>query len=48
MEYILTVVHATFNVGSVTEKLTFDSFYEMADYIGDNSEQWQSYHIAVV
>lgn len=48
MEYRLTIVYAVFNAGSVTDELTFDSFYEMQDYILENSEDWHSYHIAVV
>lgn len=47
MKYILTVVHATYNTGSVTEELTFDSFYDMQEYIMNSSEQWDSYHIGV-
>lgn len=48
MEYKLTVVHAVFNTGSVTEKLTFDSFYDMSDYIEENGKEWDSYNIEVV
>ena len=48
MEYKLTVIHAVFNTGSVTDELTFDSFYEMQNYILDNSDEWHSYNIAVV
>lgn len=47
MQYILTVIHATYNTGSVTDEFTFDNFYDMQDYIMDNSEQWVSYHIGV-
>lgn len=48
MNYKLTVVYAVCNAGSVTDELTFDSFYDMQDYILDNSEEWDSYNIAVV
>ena len=33
MTYKLLIATATYNVGSVTEELTFDTFYDMADYI---------------
>ena len=45
MQYILTVVYTTFNTGSVTEELTFDDFYDMADYIEYNQFDWEAYHI---
>ena len=45
MQYILTVVHTTYNTGSVTDKLTFDDFYDMAEYIEGNFEKWQAYYI---
>lgn len=48
MQYILTVVHTTYNTGSVTDKLTFDDFYDMAEYIEGNFEQWQAYYITEV
>ena len=35
--YKLTVVHATYNVGSVTEVIEFDMFSEMQDYILENN-----------
>lgn len=47
MQYKLTVVNTTYNTGSVTDELTFDNFYDMHDYILDNSEGWDSYHIGV-
>ena len=47
MEYILTVVYATYNTGSVTDELAFDSFYDMQEYIMENSEQWDSYRIGI-
>lgn len=34
--YKVTVIHATYNVGSDTEVLDFDTFSEMQDYILDN------------
>lgn len=48
MNYKLTVVHAVFNTGSVTDELTFDDFCDMQDYILDNYGEWDSYNIAVV
>lgn len=33
MTYKLLIASATYNVGSVTEELTFDTFYDMADYL---------------
>ena len=48
MRYILTVVYTTFNTGSVTDKLTFDDFYDMADYIEGHFEEWQAYYITEV
>lgn len=48
MQYILTVVHTTFNTGSVAEELTFDDFYDMSEYIEGNFEQWQAYYITEV
>ena len=48
MNYKLTVVHAVFNAGSVTDELTFDDFYDMADYIESNFEKWQAYYITEV
>ena len=48
MRYILTVIHATYNTGSVTDEFTFDDFYDMADYIEGNFEQWQAYYITDV
>ena len=47
MQYILAVVHATYNVGSVTDELTFENFYDMQEYIMNNSEQRDSYRIEV-
>ena len=35
--YKLTVIHAVFNTGSVTEVMEFDNFYEMQEYILDNN-----------
>lgn len=35
--YNLTVIHATYNVGSVTDTIQFDTFDEMQDYILDNN-----------
>ena len=37
MTHKLTITHATYNVGSNTEVLEFDTFYEMQDYITDNN-----------
>lgn len=48
MKYRLTITYAIFNTGSVTDELTFDSFYEMSDYIEESGGEWDSYHIAVV
>lgn len=48
MLYRLTVIYAIYNAGSVTDDITFDNFYEMQDYILENSEGWHSYNIAVV
>ena len=45
MQYILTVVNTTFNTGSVSEELTFDDFYDMADYVEVNQFNWQAYYI---
>ena len=47
MQYILTAIYTTYNVGSVTEEFTFDEFYDMQEYIINNSEQWDSYRIDV-
>lgn len=35
--YKLTVVHATYNVGSDIEVIEFDMFSEMQDYILENN-----------
>lgn len=45
MKYILTVIHATCNAGSVTEEMEFDMFYEMQDYIIENNIE--NYRIGV-
>ena len=47
MQYTLTIVYTTYNAGSVTDELTFDNFYDMQEFVLENSDDWEYYSIAV-